>query len=184
MAKPQTKGTNLIDMVKFLRSQRDAARKLLPGALHRYLDERLNVASWYPEEDMIGLVQALAKLLPRSAEDPLILIGRLNARSHLQGTYSHLLKEASPSTLPIRAVALWKTMHDTGEFQLAVDEGAAEARLSAYGHPTAEMCAMLAGYLLELFVVAGAPDAKIDETACCRRGASACRWRIEWTSAA
>lgn len=183
MAKPQTKGTNLIDMVKFLRSQRDAARRLLPEPLHRYLDERLNVAAWYPEEDMIGLVQALAKLLPRSAEDPLILIGRLNARSHLQGTYAHLLKDASPSTLPVRAVALWKTMHDTGEFQLRVDEASADARLSGYGHPTAEMCAMLAGYLLELFVVAGAADVKIDEIACCRRGASACRWQIAWTGA-
>jgi hypothetical protein len=182
MRKPQTKGTNLIDMVKFLRLHRDAARRHLPEAHHRYLDERLNVAAWYPEEDMIALVQALVRILPSSGEDPLVLIGRLNARMHLQGTYAHLLKDASPSTLPVRAVALWKTMHDTGEFQLAAEDGSAEARLSGYGHPTAEMCAMLGGYLLELFVVAGAADAKVDEVACCRRAASACRWRIEWTS--
>ena len=181
MSRPQTKGTNLIDMVKFLRSQRDAARRLLPEALHRYLDSRLDVGAWYPEEDMIGLVQALARLLPRSGEDPLVQIGRLNARMHLQGTYAHLLKDARPTTLPVRAVALWKTMHDTGEFRLAVDEGSAHARLSGYGHPSAEMCAMLGGYLLQLFVLAGARDVKVDESTCCRRGADACCWRIEWT---
>jgi hypothetical protein len=178
--KPQTKGTSLIDMVKFLRKQREAARKRLPGRLHRYLDERLNVAGWYPEEDMIGLVRALAELMPGSREQALVQIGRLNARMHLQGTYAHLLSDARPAALPVRAVALWKTMHDTGDFSLAVADGHAEARLSGYGHPTAEMCTMLAAYLLELFALAGVPDAKADELACCRKGARECRWRLEW----
>lgn len=181
MAKPQTKGTNLIDMIKFLRSQREVARRLLAPDLHRYLDERLNVAAWYPEEDLVGLVQALARLLPTSGGDPLVQIGRLNARMHLQGTYAHLLADARPSTLPVRAVALWKTMHDTGDFQLRVDADSAEARLAGYGHPTLEMCTMLGAYLLELFALAGVADAKGEEVACCRRGASACRWRIGWT---
>jgi hypothetical protein len=130
---------------------------------------------------MIGLVQALARLLPSSGEDPLVRIGRLNARMHLQGTYAHLLKDASPSALPVRVVALWKTMHDTGDFQLSVGESSADARLSGYGHPTAEMCAMLRGYLVELFVQAGASDVEADETDCCRHGGGACRWRIGWT---
>jgi hypothetical protein len=177
---PQTKGTNLIDMVKFLRKQRDAARRLLPERFHRYLDERLNVSGWYPEEDMVGLVQALVKLMPGPPEDALVRIGRMNARMHLQGTYAHLLSDARPAVLPGRAVALWKTMHDTGDFRLAVEHDHAEARLSGYGHPTAEMCIMLGAYVLELFALANVTDAKVDEVACCRRGAPECRWRIEW----
>jgi hypothetical protein len=182
MSRAKTKGTNLVDMVKFLRKQREQALALLPKGLHRYLDEPVSVAAWYPEEDMIGLVRVLAKLLPAGGEDPLAQIGRLNARMHLQGTYAHLLGDARPSVLPVRAVALWRSMHDTGEFKLAVDKDHAEARLADYGHPTLEMCTMLGAYLMELFVLAGASSAKADEVACCRAGARECRWRIEWTA--
>ena len=132
---------------------------------------------------MIGLVRALAELIPGSREDALVRIGRLNARMHLQGAYAHLLSDARPDGLPVRAVALWQTMHDTGDFRLSVADGEAEARLSGYGHPTAEMCAMLGAYLLELFCLAGVADAKVAETSCCRAGASECRWHIAWTSA-
>jgi hypothetical protein len=51
------KGTSLIDMVEFLRSRRDEAMALRPSELRHYLDEKINVASWYPEQDMIGLVK-------------------------------------------------------------------------------------------------------------------------------
>ena len=178
----KTKGTNLVDMVKFLRKQREAAEALLPPRLHSYLNTQLNVSAWYPEADMIELVKVLAKLLPGSGEAPLVQIGRLNARMHLQGTYAHLLEDARPSVLPIRALALWRSMHDTGEFKLQVDEDFAEARLAGYGHPTPEMCVMLGAYLQELFVLAGVRDPKADEHACCRSGAPACCWRIAWTA--
>lgn len=85
----------------------------------------------------------MAKLLPGSGEAPLVQIGRLNARMHLQATYAHLLEDARPSALPIRALALWKSMHDTGEFKLQADDDGADARLAGYGYPTPEMCAML-----------------------------------------
>ena len=39
---------------------------------------------------------------------------------------------------------------------------------------------MLGAYLLELFELAGVRDAKVDETQCCRKGASECCWRIAW----
>jgi len=180
----KTKGTNLVDMVKFLRKQREAAQALLPPHLHSYLSAQLNISAWYPEADMIELVKVLAKLLPASSETPLVQIGRLNARMHLHGTYAHLLEDARPSVLPIRALALWKSMHDTGEFKLQVEEDGAEARLAGYGHPTHEMCVMLGAYLQELFVMAGVRDAKAVERTCCRSGAPACCWRIEWESGA
>ena len=119
--------------------------------------------------------------MPGPPEDALPRIGRLNARMHLQGTYAHLLSDARPETLPIRAVALWKTMHDTGEFRLAVEKDHADARLSGYGNPTPEMCCMLGAYLLELFEMAGVKDPKVAETACCCVGAPECHWHIEWS---
>jgi hypothetical protein len=177
----KTKGTNLVDMVKFLRTQREKAEQLLPPRLHAYLNTQLNVSAWYPEADMIELVKVLAKLLPGSGEEALVQIGRLNARMHLQGTYAHLLEDARPALLPVRAVALWRSMHDTGEFRLRVEDDGADAELAGYGHPSAEMCVMLGAYLQELFVLAGVRDPSAEERACCRSGAPACTWRIAWT---
>ena len=185
MAKARTKGTNLVDMVKFLRTQREAALALLPQSLHHYLDARLNVAAWYPEEDMIALVRVLAKLMPDAGDDPqaaLVRIGRLNAHMHLQGTYAHLLADARLAQLPVRAVALWKSMHDTGDFKLSIETDHAEARLGGFGHPTPEMCTMLGAYVLELFELAGMREPRGDEVACCRAGAPECRWRITWSA--
>jgi hypothetical protein len=51
-----------------------------------------------------------------------------------------------------------------------------------YGHPTPEMCTMLGAYLVQLFELAGVSDVKVDELACCRHGAPACRWHLSWTS--
>jgi predicted hydrocarbon binding protein len=183
-ANAHTKGTTLIDLVKFLRTRRDDARALLPAPLHHYLDEHISVAAWYPEEEAIELIRVLAKLMPGSREEALAQIGRLNARIHLEGTYAHLLAGARLSTLPVRAVALWRSMHDTGDLRLQVEDDHADARLSGYGHPTPEMCIIIGTYVCEAFELAGARDAKVDERACCRAGAPACEWRIAWTPGA
>jgi hypothetical protein len=181
MGKGNTKGTTLIDLVKYLRSRREEARGLLPGSLHHYLDERISVAAWYPEEDAIELIRTLAKLMPGTREQSLAQIGGLNARLHLASTYKHLLGGAHMSTLSTRAVALWKSMHDTGDLRLAVGDDHADARLTGYGHPTPEMCIIIGSYLREALEMAGARDAKVTERACCRAGAPACEWRIAWT---
>jgi predicted hydrocarbon binding protein len=181
MAKAHTKGTTLIDLVKYLRTRREEARALLPEALHRYLDEKISVAAWYPEDESIELIRALVELIGGPREDALARIGRLHARIHLEGTYSHLLADARLSTLPLRAVALWRSMHDTGDLRVVVDGDHADARLSGYGHATPEMCALTGAYLREAFELAGARDAVVDERACCRTGAPACEWRIAWT---
>jgi hypothetical protein len=183
MAAANTKGTTLIDLVKFLRSRREDAQALLPEALHHYLDERISVAAWYPEEDAIGLIRALASLMPGPREQALAQIGALNARIHLDTTYAHLLADARLSTLPVRAVALWKSMHDTGDLRLQVDDDHADVRLTGYGHPTPEMCIIIGAYVCQAFQLAGAHDAKVAERACCRAGARACEWRIDWTLA-
>jgi hypothetical protein len=182
MAKAHTKGTTLIDLVKYLRTRRDEARALLPEPLHHYLDEKISVAAWYSENEAIELIRALAALLPGTREEALTGIGRLNARLHLESTYSHLLGEARLSALPARAVALWRSMHDTGDLRVQIDGDHADARLTGYRHPTPEMCTIIGAYLLQAFEIAGARDAKVSERACCRAGAPACEWRIEWVS--
>ena len=177
------KGMSLTEMVKFLRSRRAEATALLPAELRHYLDEKINVARWYPEQDMVGLVRVLARLLPASHEEPLVTIGRLNARHHMQGAYRHLFDGFDLSRVPLRAVTLWRSMHDTGDLHVTLREREAQVDVVDYGHPSPEMCVMIRPYLEELFSAAGAKNVRSEKSACCLAGAGACSYRILWESA-
>ncbi len=175
------KGINLVEMVKFLRVRRAEALELLPESLHHYLDENINVASWYPEADMIGLVRVLAKFIPETDEEPLVLIGRINARQHVdEGPYKHLFDNAELATLPLCAVALWKSMHDSGTFRVVLGKGEATAEVSGYDDPSPEMCLMIRPYIEELFRASGIEKVKVEKRACCLEGDSACRYHVDW----
>ena len=180
----KAKGISLVDMVKFLRSRREDALPLLPAKLRRYLDEKINIAQWYPEEDMIALVRVLVKLMPPTSEPALRVIGRLNARFHVSGAYSHLFADADVQRLPLRARSLWKAMHDTGDLRMVVGDAEAEVEISGYGYPSPEMCEMIQPYLEELFLSAGLKRVEIVKRSCCRAGAQACRYYVSWPAAA
>ena len=174
------KGISLIDMVKYLRSRRDEAAALLPSGLRQYLDKKINIASWYPEEDMVALVRVVARLLPASGEEPLLTIGRLNARHHMAGAYRHLFDSPDLSGVPLRARTLWQSMHDTGDFRVTLEEGEARADISGYGHPSREMCTMVGSYTEELFIAAGAKQLSSEHIACRLDGDAVCSYRIRW----
>lgn len=176
------KGISLIDMVKFLRSRREEAAVLLPAELQHYLDKKISIASWYPERDMIGLVKVVARLLPASDEQPLMTIGRLNARHHMAGAYRHLFDSVDLSRVPLRALTLWRSMHDTGDFRVTLQEGEAHAELTDYGYPSREMCTMIQSYTEELLIAAGAKNLRSAKRACRLDGASVCSYRFFWES--
>lgn len=179
----KAKGVSLIDMVKFLRSKREVAAPLMPEKLRHYLDEQINVAKWYPEEDMIGLVRVLVHFLPAASESSLRQIGRLNARQHIAGAYAHLFGDVDLSVLPMRARVLWKAMHDTGDLQMSVGDGEATVELPGYGYPNAEMCEMIQSYLEELFLAGGLEKVEIAKRTCCLEGDPVCRYAVSWEAA-
>lgn len=177
-----SKGTNVIDMVKFLRTRRDRALAVLPSRLHPYLEKRVDVAAWYPEEDVYELSLALACLLPEQGEAVYRRLGELNARNHTEGSYGHLLGEVRLDTLAIRARALWKTLHDTGELTFEPDpERGGRAVLRDYASPGREMCGVIGAYLAETVARAGFEGVEAHHERCVHRGDSDCAWRLEGT---
>lgn len=179
----KTKGTNLVEMVKFLRAQREASLELMPEPLRHYLDENVSVASWYPEEDVIDLVKVTIQLIPETDEDPLVVVGRINALQHVKGAYNHLFDSPELATLPIRANALWQSMHDSGEFRVALADGEATAEVTGYACPSPEMCVMIRPYIEELFHASGIEKVLVEKRACCLEGDSTCRYHVLWDSA-
>jgi hypothetical protein len=179
----KAKGTTILTLVKFLRSQREAARKRLSPELHHYLEEQIQPALWYPEEDLLALIRAMLELLPFSREGSLAQMGRTVAREHLEGVYGHLRVEEQSglATLARRSYALWASMHDTGRMVARLEaEGQASFELRDYGLPSPEMCIILSAYFSETLRMAGVVDPEVRKLECRVDGAPTCRWEASW----
>jgi hypothetical protein len=176
----RTKGTNLIGAVKFLRRHREAARAALPPALHHYLEERVLPTSWYPEEDLVLLLRAMAPLIGDVGGNVFEVMGRVTLREHMDGVYERLLK-GDPLTFARRVSALWQMQHDTGRLTLEMlGSGRGRYELADYGHPSREMCATIQGYIQEALVASGFAALEIRKTRCTLDGARSCVWECTW----
>jgi hypothetical protein len=178
----KTKGTTIVALVKFLRRHRDAAERRLPPPLRHYLDDRIHVASWYPEEDLRDLARAVAPMFPADVADPFEAMGRASAREHLEGTYGHLFAETDdPLAIPARAFALWASMHDSGRLATSVESpNAVRVELLDFALPSPEMCGIVGGYLAETLRLVGFSAPCAEPIACRLDGMPSCVWRCHW----
>jgi len=181
----KAKGTALLGAVKYLRRQGDRARDALPAHLHRYLEERILPASWYPEQDLLDLLGAVARLLPDSGPDVHAQMGRISARDHMESFYGHLFQHSEdPLSLPRKAFALWTSMHDTGRLRIDMeDEGRARVELIDYAIPCREMCGIMTGYVEETLRLSGFAEPRLEKQRCRVRGDDACVWEARWRAA-
>jgi len=179
----KVKGSAMEGAVRFLADQRDAAERILPTPLLRYLDETISASAWYPEEDLVVLIQALLRLIPGEREGVLEEMGRSSARDHLEGTYSHLIEGGEVRNLGIRASALWSSMHDSGKMRVTESEpGRVRLELEGYEHPSEELCQISRGYVLEVLMLNGI-EASAEKIACSLEGTAACVWDIRYEEA-
>lgn len=177
---PRIKGTNVVNAVKMLRTARERALTVLPAALHPYLDERILVSSWYPEEDQLGLLRALASFMPR-APDPYVTMGRGTARSDLTGIYKLQFRAGDVVRTLAFAGALWRNAHDTGEMTTeAQGTNVVMVRLRDYGAVSSEMCRVCTGYFVEVVSLAMGKPGEVQHIECRLTGAPVCVWRVRW----
>jgi len=175
------KGSAVLAAVKLLRSRRDAAAALVPQGLHRYLDERIVVGAWYPEEDLIGLFNACAPLVPAPHDQAFEVMGALAAGTHLEGVYSDLLFRGALS----RARSLWRTQHDSGALSITKETPtSATYELVGWEHSSPQYCRVLGGYFAELHRLSGAVRPEFSHPTCRSLGASHCVWVVRWAAIA
>jgi hypothetical protein len=176
----KVKGTNLIGAVKMLRKNRAHALAVLPPALHHYLAERVIVTEWYPEQDLILLLRAMAPLLADVPGDPFELIGRRAVRDHMGGVYARLL-EGDRLSLARRVSVMWQAQHDTGKLELVGNRpGKGRYELEGYAAPSREMCSTVTGYISESLVASGFANVRIDKVRCVLDGHKKCVWECQW----
>jgi len=179
------KGITILNAVKTLRLKKAESRALLPMDLHRYLEDRILVSSWYPEEDLLGLLRVLGKILPDPGIDIFEFMGLASARTDLSGVYSHMLRLGDPVGTLRHGSVLWRSHHDTGKLEVVVSSPErAVVQLSGFGFPSNEICRTIKGWIRELIRMAGGKDVSVADDQCVVRGDTACRFDAKWTAAA
>jgi len=178
----KAKGAALLQAVKALRMYKEKARKALPSHLLGYLEDRILVSCWYPEEDFLAILRTLAKVLPDPGMDMYEFMGRISARADMAGIYAHLLREGDPATTLRRTAIIWGLYHDTGKEEvLDFGDGYVVTQISGFETPSRESCGTVKGWNTELAVIAGGKNVHGKHTACVLDGAKACTFEIRWT---
>lgn len=181
----RTKGTSIVEIVKFLRTRRDDALQALPATVHHYLDDRILESAWYPEEDLVTLVGAMVEILDAPAEEILALLGAEAMQRNRNGAYAHLFQQYQGERVLRVAGVLWKTMHDTGKLCLVRDAvGRGHCELIDFVNPSGETCGILVGYARSLLELAGYRDIQASQDRCLLQGDDCCSWSFTWSEPA
>jgi hypothetical protein len=178
----KVKGAAIVESVRILRRHKEEARKHLPQPLHHYLSERVLAASWYPSEDQIPLVRAVARVLGEPStllREGGALLGTAARRGRLQAPRAG----ARPETLCRRALVLWSSQHDTGQMEMVVaDEGRVRVVLRGFANSSREACLVSSGYLAATFEISGYKGVRVLKQRCCLDGAPECAWDVTFAS--
>ncbi|MEM8929671.1 MAG: DUF2378 family protein [Acidobacteriota bacterium] len=175
------KGTGILQVVTMLRERRDHAEPLLAESLRPYLDNHLLVASWYPEEDFLGLLGAMTHLVPKTeAADPWGWLGRESAAVDLVQIYSSMIQKGSPWGTLQRLPRLWKLYHDSGRADVGVlGDAKAQVMVSEFAFATPEFCRWMSGYLGQMLRLAGASEVSVAPLS--GGNGHGARWAASWT---
>ena len=170
----KAKGSILVGAVKALRQRKDEALAVLPESMHRYLTDRILMADWYPQEDLLALIRALMKIIPGDPDQVLRGMGAATARELGDGVYSNLMTNSGSASTTF---ALWSSMHDSGTLKARRDAKTKEIvfELVDFGSPSAEMCAITGAFIQESVRMSG-HTGTVQKTSCVLDGGACCRW--------
>ena len=176
------KGTIMLPLVKGIRAGVPGARSVLAPELHRYLEERIIVSEWYPEEDHLALLRVLGRAMGPNAY---LRMGHHLAQFELGGVYK-LSLHAGDARRTLRAfVSLWPQNHDTGKIELSDrKDGGARYTLTEFALPAREICEVVTGYLTEAMRMCIGETVIVVHPRCRANGGPVCVWDIDLPPAA
>jgi hypothetical protein len=175
------KGTIMQPLVRGLKAGVPDARALVPPHLHRYLEERILVSEWYPEEDHLELLQILGRATGVVSFVPM---GHVLAQFELGGVYKLALHKGDAVRTLRSWVKLWPLNHDTGALEITERRGGATYTLTDYAIPSREICEIVTGYVTEGLRMAIEKTPRVAHSKCRTTGAAACVWEIDLPAAA
>lgn len=172
------KGTGFLHVVKALRVRRNHVEPLLPGRLRHYLEQKILVASWYPAEDLMGLLQTLVHFVPKGTADPWWWMGEQSARTDLGEVYSAMIQKGNAWATLQRLPRLWRLYHDSGKVEVGVAGSTrAQVILSEFSFAEEDFSQLISGYIREMLRAAGSEGSvKLLQSG----NVKGARWLVEW----
>ena len=172
----KTKGTAVLQCVKALRSiPAELVRAKLPSHLHPYVNERILISNWYPEEDYLGLVTALSHLLPSTEGDTWEMFGRMAAQHDLTTVYRSSVRHRTLIGMLKAVRDLFHMYHDTGRIEIHGDDMHAHMDFFDYASISAGHCRFITSYIREQLREALGREIGVRKTLCCAAGDDRCR---------
>ena len=148
------KGTGIFTVLKLLKKR---GVQELPQGLSSYYEKQVLVASWYPEDDFIDLLQVLAHSAPAKEKDPWQWGGRAVAHMDLLQIYSFMVQKGSPLGTLQRLPRLWRLYHDSGRADVGIlEDGRAQVQVADYAFADEYFCRWMKGYIAEMLHIGGA----------------------------
>lgn len=174
----KAKGSVVLSAVTLLKGAKEAGRNAVPAKLLKYLDERIVVASWYPEDDLYQLILACAATFPTQSDSVFEAMGAGTAHFHLERVYADLMKK-DPAA---RARIIWKAQHDTGDMTVAEETPASITYdLLGWEHASPKYCRVVGGYFAEIQRMVGARKPVFTHPICRSSGGDRCRFVVTWS---
>src|SRR5262245_38678551 len=129
------KGTNFLDLVKWLRvHRRKAPITGLSPAAAAFLDERVLVTHWYDLRHLLELLDfAFANVLGQSAEKA-HEAGIAGGTNQLKGPHKAFIVAGNPQESLMAMRHSWRVYFNFGELQTAI-EGRRRALFTVTGYP-------------------------------------------------
>lgn len=168
----QIRGVALLGALRALRNHHAEALALLPPGLHHYLVDKILMNGWYPEADLLVLLEVVAALRARPGEDVWAWMGERMAQADLGGILVAAASAPSePAALLERLPALWTLYRSAGELR-AEARGEHSARVDVLDYPylSDEFGRLMGGYLAEAFRLAGGEAVTVERVPCERPG--------------
>lgn len=174
------KGSALLQMVKVLRHYRAESEKVLPSRLHHYLNSKILVSQWYPDDEFLELLGAFKEVVPPRPGDFWVVAGADGAEANFGGVYAALVRPGDPAKTLQRYPAIWRMHHDSGRAVVRFP-GERRAELEILHHLVEDerFCRLESGHVAKILQLAGAQDVNVDyrEVATPRRPAI---WDVSW----
>lgn len=189
------KGTALLPIVSAFRAESATLDPMLPPQLRHYIDEDVDIAGWYPIEDVLELMRIMAKgLMPQvTTQRTFEYFGAVAAERDLQGKQdlvreTHrviagfyegaISKKHDLATTVRRACGLHQLYYDVGELiPRRIGERTLSLRTEHQPFVGEELCHITRGYFLQILRMI-AVQSDLQKVSCRARGDAACEWHF------
>jgi hypothetical protein len=137
---------------------------------------------WHPMDELVEFLRVADAHLGKGDGGLAVEAGAAAAEKNLRGMFKRaVLWLANAEFLLRRIAALFRQFNEEGEMTVAsLQDGIVELEVKGVPQPDYLFCCVLTGWMRQVSISAGRPNARIDHYECRGRGDARCRWRAEF----